>query len=99
MINPHFLYNTLSSIKWKALKKGEEEISDITGLLAKFYRTTLNNGKPLTTVERELENVRAYVEILQRTKEKSFAVEYRVDEDGLGCGMLNFCCSRLWKMP
>lgn len=90
MINPHFLYNTLSSIKWKALKKGEEEISDITGLLAKFYRTTLNNGKPLTTVERELENVRAYVEILQRTKEKSFAVEYRVDEDGLGCGMLNF---------
>lgn len=90
MINPHFLYNTLSSIKWKALKKGEEEISDITGLLAKFYRTTLNNGQPVTTVERELENVRAYVEILQRTKEKGFAVEYRIGEDGLGCEMLNF---------
>lgn len=90
MINPHFLYNTLSSIKWKALKKGEEEISDITGLLAKFYRTTLNNGQPVTTVERELENVRAYIEILQRTKENGFAVEYRVDEDGLGCEMLNF---------
>ena len=90
MINPHFLYNTLSSIKWKALKKGEEEISDITGLLAKFYRTTLNNGQPVTTVERELENVRAYVEILQMTKEKGFSVEYRVDESGLGCEMLNF---------
>ncbi len=90
MINPHFLYNTLSSIKWKALKKGEEEISDITGLLAKFYRTTLNNGQPVTTVERELENVRAYIEILQRTKENGFAVEYRVDENGLGCEMLNF---------
>lgn len=90
MINPHFLYNTLSSIKWKALKKGEEEISDITGLLAKFYRTTLNNGQTVTTVERELENVRAYIEILQRTKENGFAVEYRVDEDGLGCEMLNF---------
>ena len=90
MINPHFLYNTLSSIKWKALKLGEEEISDITGLLAKFYRTTLNNGQPVTTVERELENVRAYIEILQRTKENGFAVEYRVDEDGLGCEMLNF---------
>lgn len=90
MINPHFLYNTLSSIKWKALKKGEEEISDITGLLAKFYRTTLNNGQSVTTVERELENVRAYVEILQRTKEKGFAVEYRIDEDGLSCEMLNF---------
>lgn len=90
MINPHFLYNTLSSIKWKALKKGEEEISGITGLLAKFYRTMLNNGQPVTTVERELENVRAYVEILQMTKEKGFAVEYRIDESGLGCEMLNF---------
>ena len=90
MINPHFLYNTLSSIKWKALKKGEEEISAITGLLAKFYRTTLNNGQPVTTVERELENVRAYVELLQMTKEKAFAVEYRIDENGLACEMLNF---------
>lgn len=90
MINPHFLYNTLSSVKWKALKKGEEEISGITGLLAKFYRTMLNNGQPVTTVERELENVRAYVEILQMTKEKGFAVEYRIDESGLGCEMLNF---------
>lgn len=90
MINPHFLYNTLSSIKWKALKKGEDEISDITGLLAKFYRTTLNNGKQITTVERELENIRAYVRIQQLTREKGFRVEYRIDEEGLECEMLNF---------
>ncbi len=90
MINPHFLYNTLSSVKWKALKQGEDEISDITGLLAKFYRTTLNNGKQMTTVERELENIRAYVKILQMTKEKGFRVEYRIDEEGLACEMLNF---------
>lgn len=90
MINPHFLYNTLSSVKWKALKKGEDEISDITGLLAKFYRTTLNNGKQMTTVERELQNIRAYVEILRMTREKRFHVEYQIDEDGLGCEMLNF---------
>lgn len=90
MINPHFLYNTLSSIKWKALEKGEDEISDITGLLAKFYRTVLNNGQQVTTVERELENIRAYVDIKQMTKEKGFQVLYRIDEDGLHCEMLNF---------
>lgn len=90
MINPHFLYNTLSSIKWKALKKGEDEISDITGLLAKFYRTMLNGGKQMTTVERELENIRAYVKIQQMTKEKGFRVEYRIDKEGMECEMLNF---------
>ncbi|MEG1742462.1 MAG: histidine kinase, partial [Acetivibrio sp.] len=63
MINPHFLYNCLSSIKWKALQKGDEEISEITGLIAKFYRIALNNGKQTTTVESELENIKAYVEI------------------------------------
>lgn len=90
MIHPHFLYNTLSSIKWKALEKGEDEISDITGLLAKFYRTSLNSGNQITTVERELENIRAYVKIQQMTKENRFQVCYDIDERGLSCKMLNF---------
>ena len=90
MIHPHFLYNTLSSIKWKALEKGEDEISDITGLLAKFYRTSLNSGNQITTVERELENIRAYVKIQQMTKENRFQVCYDIDESGLSCKMLNF---------
>ena len=34
MINPHFLYNSLSNIKWKALRSGNDDISEITGLLA-----------------------------------------------------------------
>lgn len=55
-MNPHFLYNCLSGIKWKALRKGDDDISDITGLLAKFYRTALNNGQQITTVSSELEN-------------------------------------------
>lgn len=52
-MNPHFLYNCLSGIKWKALRKGDDDISDITGLLAKFYRTALNNGQQITTVSSE----------------------------------------------
>lgn len=90
MINPHFLYNCLSSIKWKALKKGDEEISNITGLIAKFYRISLNNGKQITTVGSELENIKAYVEIQKLTHNGSFDVEYVIDETGLEHPMLNF---------
>ncbi len=82
-INPHFLYNCLSSIKWKALKKGDDDIADIAGLVAKFYRTSLNNGRQITTVESELENVRAYVEIQKKMHEEGFEVEYRLDSHGL----------------
>lgn len=90
MINPHFLYNSLSNIKWRALKKGDDDISEITGLLAKFYRTSLNNGNQITTVQNELENIKAYVQLQRMTHEYSFDVEYIIEEAALEFSMLNF---------
>lgn len=90
MINPHFLYNCLSSIKWKAIRTGNDEISDLTGLLAKFYRTSLNGGKQITTVGSELENVKSYVELQRMTHENSFDVEYELDETLFKTSMPNF---------
>lgn len=48
MMNPHFLYNCLSSIKWKAIRSDQDDIAEITGLLATFYRTALNGGRQIT---------------------------------------------------
>lgn len=90
MINPHFLYNCLSNIKWKAIQADNEEISEITGLLAKFYRTCLNRGRALTIVEMELENIRAYIQIQQLTHDHGFDAEYDIDQTQLAYPMLNF---------
>lgn len=89
-INPHFLYNCLSNIKWKALQKGDDDIADISGLIAKFYRTALNNGQQLTMVKSEIENIKSYVEIQKRMHEDSFEIEYRIGEEGQECYMPNF---------
>lgn len=89
-INPHFLYNCLSSIKWKAIKNGEQDIANITGLVAKFYRTSLNNGQQITTVKNELENVQAYVEIEKQMHDGKFDVVYKLAQEGLECNMPNF---------
>ena len=43
-INPHFLYNTLSLINWKAIEADAVDISKITLALSSFYRTSLNKG-------------------------------------------------------
>lgn len=89
-INPHFLYNCLSSIKWMAIKKGEDDIADITGLVAKFYRSTLNEGKAITTVENELETVFSYLEIQKMTHDYSFDIELDLDQRGRDLKMPNF---------
>lgn len=81
-INPHFLYNCLSSIKWRAIKSGEDDIADITGLLAKFYRSTLNEGRAITTVENELDTIISYLEIQKRSHDDSFDVVLNLDEEG-----------------
>lgn len=62
-INPHFLYNSLSLINWKAIMAGQEEISQMAQLLSTFYRTTLNKGKNITTVKGEWDNTCSYVQI------------------------------------
>jgi two-component system sensor histidine kinase YesM len=62
-INPHFLYNTLSSIS-RLAKFGEiDKLHEMVMGLAKFYRLTLNKGRMLISVQQELEQVGAYIDI------------------------------------
>lgn len=89
-INPHFLYNCLSSIKWKAIRKGDDEIADITGLLAKFYRSTLNGGKAITNVGNELETIISYLELQKNTHDNNFDVVLELEEEGRELLMPNF---------
>lgn len=65
-INPHFLYNTLDLINWDAFEHDAPEISEIAQNLAKFYRLSLNKGRPVLTVGEELQHVQAYVSIENR---------------------------------
>ncbi|NOU76824.1 HAMP domain-containing protein [Paenibacillus sp. LMG 31458] len=80
-INPHFLYNTLSAIKWKSVQAGQEEISKIVTSLSKFYRTALNKGDNIIPVREEVVNMKSYVEIMLIMSESSFDVHYDFDED------------------
>lgn len=78
-INPHFLYNSLSIINWKALEAGEDEISKVTLALSTYYRTSLNRGETMTTIENELQNIRAYLRIQSVMHDGNFQVVEDVD--------------------
>ncbi|WNR46155.1 sensor histidine kinase [Paenibacillus roseipurpureus] len=76
-INPHFLYNTLDSINWMALKKKVPEISLMVTSLSDFFRLSLNKGRSIILLEDELNQAQAYLTIQQiRLSNKlTFAIE------------------------
>ena len=62
-INPHFLYNTLETIRMKALIKGDQEIAKVVKMLAKIMRRNLEAGDKPMALESEVELVKSYLEI------------------------------------
>lgn len=79
-INPHFLYNTLGIIRWRALDSGDEPLCRLVDDMTVFYRLALNKGNAVLTVKRELEHARAYIAIQQHRYMNSVQVEWRVEE-------------------
>ena len=82
-INPHFLYNTLSMINWKAIEAGQADISKITLSLSAFYRTSLNKGRDEIELNGEMQNIRSYLDIQLMLHDDGFDVEMDVDEGAL----------------
>lgn len=82
-INPHFLYNSLSIINWKALEADNEEISRITLALSTYYRTSLNKGETMTITANEIRNIDAYLQIQLIMHDNSFQVIKEIQEDTL----------------
>lgn len=79
-INPHFLYNTLDLINWKAMDTGSVEIAEITQSLAKFYKLSLNKGKAVVSIEDEIRHVSVYVQIQNMRFDNRINLIVAVDE-------------------
>ena len=62
-INPHFLYNTLESVNWRAQVAGNMEISSMVESLGTLLRATLSNSTSHFDLKKELEIVTAYITI------------------------------------
>ncbi|MFC5528144.1 sensor histidine kinase [Cohnella yongneupensis] len=80
-INPHFFYNTLDAIKWRAEHSNETTIAAMVTKLAILLRFSLNNGEEWTTVEREIEHARNYLDIELLRSNRSFEVFSQIAAD------------------
>lgn len=82
-INPHFLYNTLSSINRLAQFGETEKHREMVSGLAKFYRLSLNDGLTIISIEKELQQVQAYIDIKKIQYESRMNFSYDIDEEVL----------------
>ena len=93
-INPHFLYNTLDSIIWMIRSEEYDGAGEMVSLLAKFFRTSLSQGKDMIPLEKELEHATSYLAIQNiRFKDK---FEFHVDADQ---ELLKYFCPKLSIQP
>ncbi|RKP57312.1 sensor histidine kinase [Cohnella endophytica] len=73
-IKPHFLYNTLDLIHWRALDYNAQEISQMVQQLSKLFRIGLSNDNWYVTVRDELAHARCYMAIQEYRQ--NFSIEY-----------------------
>jgi len=79
-INPHFLYNTLSSISALAVKEGSMQVYGMVNHLSKYYRISLNKGKRVILLEQEIQLVRNYISIQEIRFRGRLRMHYDLDE-------------------
>ncbi len=79
-INPHFLYNTLFSIKCMVDMQKNEDASHMLASFIQLLRKTLSNPHAFVTVREEMEGLKQYVEIQRYRYLDSFSVIFDCDE-------------------
>ena len=88
-INPHFLYNTLESIRSEAMEAGMESVVCMTEALAHFFRYTISNMENMVTLEEELDNINTYFLIQKYRFEERIGLTIEYDEEEHD--LLNHC--------
>lgn len=89
-INPHFLYNTLNSIKWLAVIQNIENISEMTSAIINLLKYNISTKSILVTLEDEVESIKNYANIQKYRYGSNFNIEYNLDQNTLNLKILKF---------
>lgn len=82
-INPHFLYNTLDTMRGQALMDDAPIVAEMAEALSHIFRYSISNPDQLVTLQAELRNVNQYMMIQNFRFEDKFRLEIHCEESGL----------------
>ena len=79
-VNPHFLYNTLDTIRIQAQLNGDKRVADLLMRLVDFFRLSVKVDRPMVSLDDELELLEAYMELMCY-RYPELQCEYDIDPD------------------
>lgn len=82
-INPHFIYNTLSSIRFFVEMKKNQEAEDMLLHFSKILRKSLSYSNEFVTLKTELETIKDYTELQKMRYQNAFQVDCQASEEVL----------------
>lgn len=89
-VNPHFLYNTLGSIKWLANSRGETEVEEMTDALIYLLKFSIKRAGMEIPVREELEYIKHYIRIQKARFGDAFLIIYDIAPETENCMMMGF---------
>lgn len=86
-INPHYLYNSLDMINWRAVELlgYNNTVSNMISTLAQFFRMGLQRTNYVVSISEEIAHAKLYTKILEERYRGSIHVEWAVDEEVMSC--------------
>ena len=92
-IDPHFLYNTLETIKWNAVEEMGlgNKTSKMLTKVARLYRLGLENDDVIVPLKEELDFLKLYIEIVRIRFGDSIQFHWDIDEALLECAVIKMC--------
>lgn len=88
-VNPHFLYNTLDTIRIQSQLNGDKKVADLLMHLVDFFRLSVKVDRPMVTLDDEMELLEAYMELMCY-RYPELTCEYDIDPDLGGAQVPNF---------
>lgn len=88
-INPHFLYNTLDTIRIKAELNGDRDVAAMIMQMVDFFRLSVKADSQMVTVSHEIRLIQAYLKLMC-CRYPQLICEYEIDETLLQVEMPNF---------
>ena len=89
-INPHFLSNTLNTVKWLASMRQAHNIEDLISALIELLHGSMGKGDELITVRDEIRYLQNYILIQEYKYCDKFKVHFNIQENTLDCKILKF---------
>lgn len=94
-MQPHFMLNSLSIIRWKAHALKDEELKKITDAMASIVKGFMQNGSQMESVENEMQIVENYLYIQQFRFQERLKVEINLSESVLKRKLPRLCIQPL----